>query len=97
MVELGQILTGLVQRTTDGKLTWKRSVPKERFVTSVDAISIAIVTEFNFSDGDTDYRLDILDESGDTVESLGPGDTTPEQYQQLARLYVLARRSAPQH
>ena len=92
MIELGQILNGLVERTTEGKLKWSRSVNDNRFVTSVDAISVVI--EEYISGGDTRRRLDIIDESGDTVESLNFRDTTREQDEQLARLYVLARRSA---
>ena len=38
MIELAQILPGLVQRTTEVKLKWYRSVQKNQFVTSVDAI-----------------------------------------------------------
>ena len=48
MIELGQILDGLVQRTTDGKLKWKQTVPSDRFVTSVDAISIVIMESQDF-------------------------------------------------
>ena len=66
----------------------ERTVHDDRFITSVDAISIVIL-EIEGS-----YRLDILDESGVTVESLDYQDTTQEQDKQLARLYVLARRSA---
>ena len=91
MIELGQILNGLVERTMEGRLKWSRSVD-DRFVTSVDAISVVI--EEYISGGGTRRRLDILDESGETVESLGYQDTTGEQDEQLARLFVLARRSA---
>ena len=93
MIELGQILVGLVQRTTEGKLKWSRTVQNDRFVTSVDAISIVILETEDYN-ANINYRLDILDESGETVESLGYADTTREQDEQLARLYVLARRSA---
>ena len=89
MTELGQILEGLVQRTTEGKLKWSRGVETDRFVASVDAISIVIAETRRLT-----HRLDILDESGQTVESLDYRDTTREQNEQLARLYVLARRSA---
>ena len=89
MTELGQILEGLVQRTTEGKLKWSRSVETDRFVASVDAISVVIAETRRLT-----HRLDILDESGQTVESLDYQDTTREQDEQLARLYVLARRSA---
>ena len=89
MIELGQILGGLVQRTTEGKLKWSRSVETDRFVTSVDAISV-VIAEIRH----TSYRLDILDESGQTIDSLVYPNVTDEQDEQLARLYTLARRSA---
>ncbi len=92
MIEIWQILEGLIQRTAEGKLKWSRSVPSDRFVTSVDAISV-VIAEYFFS-GASRNRLDILDESGEIVESLDYQDTTSEQDGQLARLYVLARRSA---
>lgn len=89
MIELGQILSGLVQRTTEGKLKWTRSVQSGRFIASVDAFSITITEVLP-----SEYRLDILDQSGEVVESLGYQDTTGEQDEEMARLYVLARRSA---
>ena len=89
MIKLGQILEGLVQRTAEGKLKWSRTVENDRFVTSVDAISVVISESQGFY-----YRLDILDESGQTVESLDFPDVTPEYHEQLAHLYALARRSA---
>ena len=92
MIDLGQILEGLVIRTTEGKLNWSRTVEDSRFVTSVDAISVVIL-EVRSPMGINCY-LDILDESGETVESLRYQDTTPEQYELMTRLYVLARRSA---
>ena len=68
---------------------------KDRFVASVDVISVAIVdTGWVPEASYQTYRLDILDEFGDLVESLGYQDTTGAQDRQLARLYVLARRSA---
>ena len=95
MIELGQILEGLVQRTSEGKLRWTRTVESDRFITSVDAISVAIVDlGNNINTGDEIYRLDILDELGDVVESLSYQDTDIQQDRQLARLFVLARRSA---
>ena len=92
MIELGQILTALVQRTTDGKLKWSRAVQNDRFVASVDAVSIVILETDDVREGS--YRLDILDESGETVDSLSYQDTTAQEDLELARLYVLARRSA---
>ena len=89
MIELGQIISGLIQRTAEGKLNWTRSVQANRFIASVDVISVAISKAST-----TRYRLDIFDESGETVESLGSMDLAPGEDEELERLFVLARRSA---
>ena len=60
----------------------------------MDAISVVIVQTLVDPYRGNEYRLDIVDESGEVVESLGPEDTTVEQYGELERLFVLARRSA---
>ena len=91
MIDLGQILVGLLLRTSEGKLKWSPMATNNRFVTSIDAISI-VITEVEVRG--VNHRLDILDESGEPIESLVYKDTTPDQDEQLARLYVLARRSA---
>ena len=93
MTELGKILSGVFQRTTEGKLNWSRAVEKDRFIASAGAISIVIVEEHDNWAGTT-HHLNIIDESGETVETLGDHDTTAEQHRQLQQIYVLARRSA---
>ena len=60
----------------------------------MDAISVVIVQTLEDRFHGNEYRLDIMDESGEVVESLGPEDTTVEQDGQLERLFILARRSA---
>ena len=60
----------------------------------MDAISV-VISETSYGGLNAIFhRLEIMDESGETVESLGPEDTTEEQDRQLERLFVLARRSA---
>lgn len=92
MIEFNQILEGLVQRTAEGKLKWRRGIREGQYVTSVDAISIVVMNE-EFLDP-VGYRLEILDESGKTVESLRDRHSTAEQGQLLERLHVEARNSA---
>ena len=89
MIEVGQIIARLIERTTEGKLKWSRAIQNDRFVASVDAISIVI-----WEIADPSYTLEILNESGETVESLDFRNSTEAQDLQLAHLYVLARRSA---
>ena len=92
MIEIGQILEGLVRRTTEGRLKWRKGAQNNRFVTSVDVISVLIM-DMEYP-GPIRYGLEILDESGEAVEFLYHPFTTAEQDEQLARLYVLARRQA---
>ncbi len=95
MIELDQILDGLIRRTDDGKLKWHRSVREHQFVASAGAISV-VIRELppRIIDADPNYRLEILDENGHTVEVLHYDNVTAEQDKQLERLFVVARRSA---
>ena len=88
MIDLDQILTGLIQRTEEGKLKWSSTAQQHQFTTSVGAISVVIF------ETEGEHGLDIIDESDELVESLRYEDTTTEQDEQLERLYILARRSA---
>ena len=89
MTELDKILEGLIRRTTEGRLKWSRTFQSDRFVTSVDAVSIVISERFH-----SVYGLEILNEDGETVESIESPYTSEAQNRQFERLFVLARRSA---
>lgn len=94
MSELDNILARLIQRTTERKLKWSRAANPNQFVTSVDAISVVIHEMPGFDYGvSSSYRLEILNEDGETVEILGDMEATVEQCQQLERLHTTARRS----
>lgn len=102
MSKMSVILKGLVDRTEEGKLTWTSSVSSDEFITSVDTISVVVKSIENIL-GEM-HRLEIQDDKGLTVEVLQTpdrtdpikrdSDATPEQSQELKRLFVLARRSA---
>lgn len=89
MTDLGKILEGLVQRTSEGKLEWSRGPRNDRFVTSIDAITVTLTEVLHLA-----YRLEIANEAGETVESLNSMDVPDERCRQLEQLFVLARRSA---
>ena len=89
MIDLDTILEGLVQRTTEDRLHWVGTVKDDRFVTAVQAISIAIEQQSSGA-----YALEILDEEGRLVEILDHNNATAAQDRLLGRLYVQARRSA---
>ena len=95
MIELEQILDGLILRTTDGKLKWHRSIHDDQFVASAGAISV-VVRELipRAIDADPHYRFEILDENGQTVEVLHYDSSTTRQDKRLEQLFTLARRSA---
>ena len=93
MIELGQILTGLVKRTHQGRMKWSRTIEPNGYTTSVDAISIVIRLAPYDEDAEY-YQLDILDEFGEPVESLTFFEAEPKQYDAMRELFVLARRSA---
>ena len=93
MIELGDILAGLIRRTTEGRLNWTVSFPSIRFVASIGAISVVIMEVEDLS-GPTTYRLEIHDEFGRLVEVLTQPFTSAEEEAQLERLFMLARRKA---
>ena len=89
MIDLNTILEGLIKRTAEDQLQWVTTLGEERFVTSVQAIAVAIEQQYP-----SNYRLEILDESGRMVEMLDNRNATITQEGLLERLYVEARRSA---
>lgn len=110
MNELDRILDGLIQRTSDGKLKWRRAASDDQFATSVDTISV-VIGKSNFLQGGwpDQPRLEIYNELGDLAEVIPSDDDSPgelagvvqldayspvERQQKLVRLHELARRSA---
>lgn len=109
MSKMSMILKGLVDRTDEGKLTWRSSVDENVFITAVDAISIAISSIGSARDlkgiRQERYRLEIQNDEGITVEVLETPDynrvfqsretdATAEESEELRHLFILARRSA---
>ena len=93
MTDFDQILKGLIQRTEEGKLKWSRTVRYDRFVASVDTITLEIVEVQNFGEP-THYRLDLLNEYEEVADSFGFEESSEAQDRELERLFRLARRSA---
>lgn len=92
MIGLDDILTRLVQRTEERKLQWSRTAEEGRFTTSVGAISV-IIAEANTHFA-KNYEIEILNESGETVETKLSSHLGPAERLNLVKLYSLARRSA---
>ena len=93
MKDFSEILTGMVKRTEEGKLKWTKTVRYDRFVASVDAITLMILEVQNFGEP-TRYRLDLLNEFEEVADSFSHEDLSDAEYKELEHLYRLARRSA---
>ncbi|MYC32939.1 MAG: hypothetical protein F4X64_07155 [Chloroflexi bacterium] len=106
MSQMDKILDGLIRRTNDGKLNWRRSVREDDFIASVDAISVVVrgFRRGRLSDI-SKYQIEIKDAQGSSVGVLETNDepdvdvapdrqATLSQTHQVKRLYTLARRSA---
>lgn len=101
MSKMTTILERLINRTQEGKLPWEITANSDTFVASVDTTAVIIRMVDGFLER---HRLEVLNDKGNTAVVLETDDTfgkipreilaTPEQSQDLRRLFVLARQSA---
>ena len=99
-----QVLTGLVDRTTDGKLEWRSALGRNAFLATVDLIGVIIKPSGGSSNGQRGYSLEILNNEGliaevlatdaDYAAEIGARSITDDQREMIIRLFHLARRSA---
>lgn len=99
-----QVLTGLVNRTTDGKLNWRSTWDRNAFLATVDLIAVIIKPSGGSSNGQRGYSLEILNNEGliaevletdeDYAAKVGGRHITDDQRELIVRLFHLARRSA---
>ena len=105
MDKMTQVLTGLVNRTDEGKLTWRPTWDSNSFIASVDLIGVVIRPSGGSSrNGQRGYALEILNNDGliaevlatdkDYASKIGARSITDEQRELIIRLFHLARRSA---
>ena len=99
-----QVLTGLVDRTTDGKLEWRSALGRNAFLATVGLIGVIIKPSGGSSNGQRGYSLEILNNEGliaevlatdaDYAAEIGARSITDEQREMIVRLFHLARHSA---
>lgn len=105
MDKMTQVLTGLVNRTDEGKLTWRPTWDSNSFIASVDLIGVVIKPSGGSSrSGQRGYALEILNNDGliaevletdeDYASKVGARSVTDEQRELIIRLFRLARGSA---
>ncbi len=101
MSKMSTILQGLISRTEEGKLSWRTSIRKNVFLTAVDTTAVSIRELDEFLEL---YRLEILNKEGFKTVTLETYDerevgyqssvATPQQANDMQRLFELARNSA---
>lgn len=98
MATTTDILTKLIEKSRDGKIAWRETSSKQKFLTMLGETGISISL-----DATTDvYELQILDTHGRVIESMSaryaPYGILPSRVRQLMNnlkeLHGIARRSA---
>ena len=89
------LIQHLHERSLDGTLEWTDSIIRSAFEVSLSNYTIRVSME------NDDYRVNILDGQGRTVESFtdvdldkGAGELTHRYYKMLSEIYDMARRIA---
>ena len=102
MDKMTQVLTGLVNRTSESKLAWRPTQDINSFVVSVDALEVVVKQVGARSRyGVRECALEILNDRGQTVAVLeaedavfGASSFSEERRELMRRLFSLARASA---
>ena len=102
MDKMTGILTKLIEKSRDGKITWRDTADKQTFLTMLGETGVSI----GFNNATGVYELQILDNRGRVIESVSVGYpslvtnlnlTGPEKVmvaKTLRDLHEIARRSA---
>ena len=97
MVEMKDVVDKLAQLTGQGQVPWRTTVDKSAFAATFGNLSVIIRADNpGLEDELSSYRLSVLDERGNEIDSTSavvvgePGATRPA----LAFLYISAKRTA---
>ena len=101
MDKMTQVLTGLVNRTSEGKLAWTPTKNTDAFAASVGSLSVVIKDCGARRYGPRERALEVRNGEGRMVAVLeaedgvfGASSFTSERRELLSRLFGLARASA---
>lgn len=95
-----QIISNLLQATSEGKLNWEESKVKNEFFTVVGDYSISIFKllddgAFQMIFPDTVCaKMSFIDAKGETFDNITVISTKGADYQRLSQLHEAAKRSA---
>lgn len=96
MAEVTDILTKLLERTNQDKVSWQSTVDESTFLAVLGNTSVSIDEEYG-DYGQLQYVFKILNQEGREIERLGSNtlNTSGESsHDELSELYIKARRVA---
>ena len=93
MAEIADILTTLVERSREDKISWRTSADESTFVAVLGKASVSIEEDYSQA-----MTLRILNQEGREIESMSRSVRSDqallEELAQLQELYAMARRAA---
>lgn len=94
MDKMTGILNKLIEKSRDGKITWRDTAGKQTFMTMLGETGVSI----DFDSASGVYKLQILDNRGRLIESVSAGGyglrLRQETLASMKDLHEVARRSA---
>ena len=96
MDKMTEIMTKLIEKSRDGKITWRDTAGKQKFLTMLGETGVAI----DFDSATEVYELQILDKRGRLIESVSAGygllisRSEKKMRATMKDLHEIARRSA---
>ena len=96
MVEMGDVIERLANRTSEGQVPWKPTADEATFAASFGSMSLLISTHERQTGirRMTEYKLSVLDEKGYEIESAVYTAGFPSENLPLSDVYRLAKRQA---
>lgn len=96
MDKMTGILTKLIEKSRDGKITWRATGVRQKFLTMLGGTGVSI----GFNSATNMYELQVLDNRGRLIESISAryglllSISEKEKQASMKDLHELARRSA---
>ena len=96
MVEMGDVIERLANRTSEGQVPWKPTADEATFAASFGSMSLLISTHERQAvlGKRTEYKLSVLDEKGYEIESAVYTAEFSSGILPLSDVYRLAKRQA---
>src|ERR1700722_11689569 len=86
--KLGQLVAALLEKTTNGELSWKKTSNRDIYLTSFPKYSVTI------EGPDYSPKFRLHNEDGETIEQLVLVTAPKDTIEQMTELFRLARRQS---